>query len=411
MRFAIVDGYSTGSALVKVLRQEGAACIHVQSHRTVPDYFRRGFCPEDYEVDLGYMADRSRLAAALAGLGVTRVVAGTESGVILADELGAAAGLPGNDPGTAPGRRDKRLTAAAARFAGIPVPAGRAFTDGAEAAAWFTSARLGEAVVKPPASAGTDHVRFCDTADSVRAACEAILASANLYGDPNEAAIVQERLQGTEYYLNTVSHGGVHRVAEAWEYTKAVGPGGSPVYDFERPLVMDSPRAAGLRRFVFAALDALGVESSAAHTEVILTGRGPVLVESGARLGGATIPWVVEKYSGVSQTSLFAAALLDPARLEAFDDLSPRWAGTVRNVAFMNRATGRVRSLGWLDVVSALPTAVAVASSVEAGARLEPTVDLIGSPGFVYLAADDPSDVRRDYERLRALERSNLYTT
>lgn len=409
MRFAIVDGYSTGSALVRALREHGASCVHVRSHPTVSEYFSAGFHPDDYEVDLGYVADQSRLVEALAELAVTRVIAGTESGVVLADVLGHALGLLGNDPATALSRRDKRLTAAAARAASILVPSGEAFEDADEATAWFALAGLAEVVVKPPASAGTDNVRFCATADSVHAACAAILGSGNLYGDPNDAAIVQERLHGLEYYFNTVSHRGVHRVAEAWTYTKAVGPGGSPIYDFEYPLSMNSPEAAALRRFVFAALDALGIESSAAHTEIIVTERGPVLIESGARLGGATTPWVVEKYSGVSQTSLFVSVLLDPSCLLRFDDLASRWAGVVRNVAFVNHRSGLVRSLDWLAEISALPTAVAVASSIQAGAYLEPTVDLIGSPGFVYLAADDAGDVIRDYQRLRAMERANLY--
>lgn len=76
MRFAIVDGYSTGSALVRALREHGASCVHVRSHPTVPEYFSAGFHPDDYEVDLGYVADRSRLVEALAELTVTRVIAG-----------------------------------------------------------------------------------------------------------------------------------------------------------------------------------------------------------------------------------------------------------------------------------------------------------------------------------------------
>ncbi|MCE0446307.1 hypothetical protein LT493_20785 [Streptomyces tricolor] len=58
---------------------------------------------------------------------------------------------------------------------------------------------------------------------------------------------------------------------------------GYPVYDYEEPVPVGSAEAAPPCRFVGAALDALGVRWGAAHTEVMLTERGPVLIESGAR--------------------------------------------------------------------------------------------------------------------------------
>ncbi|WP_127452608.1 hypothetical protein [Streptomyces sp. B29(2018)] len=65
-------------------------------------------------------------------------------------------------------------------------------------------------------------------------------------------------------------------------------------------------------------LDALGIRNSPAHTEVMLTATGLVLIETGARLGGATSPAVVEQHCGMSQTALAAAALATP---KDFDDL------------------------------------------------------------------------------------------
>jgi hypothetical protein len=35
-----------------------------------------------------------------------------------------------------------------------------------------------------------------------------------VFGEPNRAVLVQQRLVGVEFYINTVSAGGVHRVAE-----------------------------------------------------------------------------------------------------------------------------------------------------------------------------------------------------
>ncbi|MET9449805.1 hypothetical protein [Streptomyces cinerochromogenes] len=411
MKIAVVDGFSTGRALVSALRDRGTALVHVQSSPTLPAYYTRSFRTEDFETLLDGTAEPARLAEQLAALGVDRVVAGTESGVILADTLTHLMGLPGNRYETLAARRDKQLMGETAAAAGVAVPHGGAFADADEAVDWFVSHGLDDAVVKPPSSAGTDNVRFCRTADEVHTACKTVLAVDNFFGQPNPVALVQERLRGVEYYANTVSCDGEHRVAELWRYTKRTGSAGYPVYDFEEPVPVGSAEAGPLCRFVGATLDALGVRWGAAHTEVMLTERGPVLIESGARLGGGTAPDVVERYSGVSQTGLLADLLVAPGRLRDFEDTAVTWSGAVRNVALINSSAGTVRSLDWTARLEALPTLVFLTHGVTAGEYLGETVDLISSPGYVYLAAEDPRDIERDYRALRAMEEEGLYTS
>jgi hypothetical protein len=50
-------------------------------------------------------------------------------------------------------------------------------------------------------------------------------------------------------------------------------------------------------------------------------------------------------------------------------------------------------------------------NSVAPGDRISRTVDLFTSPGYVYLASPAHNDVLADYQRLRAMEASGLYTT
>ena len=411
MKIAVVDGYSTGRWLVQALRDRGAACVHIHSSAGMSDYYTRTFCADDYETVVSGEADPARLAAELAGMGVRRVVAGTESGVTLADTLTHLMGLPGHRYETAAARRDKVLMAATATAAGVAAPLGAAFPDRDAAAAWFVAQGLSEVVVKPASSAGTDNVRFCTTPRQVRDACAKVLESANLFGERNAVALVQERLRGVEYYANTVSHEGVHRIAELWRYTKRTGSAGHPVYDYEEPVPATSAEASVLRPFVSAVLDALGIASGAAHTEVMVTDRGPVLIESGARLGGGTTPAVVEKFSGTSQTALLADTLIDPRRLAEFDDRAVAWSAAVRNVALINPYAGVVPSLDWATRVGSLPSLVSLTQGVTVGETVAATTDLINSPGYLYLAAEDSGDVERDYRALRAMEEAGLYTS
>ncbi|WP_327388997.1 hypothetical protein [Streptomyces sp. NBC_01207] len=410
MKTAVIDGHSTGRALTAALRARGRACVHVQTSTQMADFFTRGFRSGVYEALLDGSGALEPLAQQLAELGVEQVVAGTESGVFTADSLSHLMGLPGNCYETLPARRDKRLMAEVAAAAGVAVPQGAAFTDADAAAAWFTTSGLSAAVVKPPTSAGTDNVRFCGTKEEVHDACKIVLNADNIFGHPNTSVMVQERVYGVEYYANTVSYDGVHRFAEIWRYTKRAGSVGHPVYDYEEPVSADTAEAAVLREFVVGALGALGIVSGAAHTEVMLTERGPVLIETGARLGGGTAPEVVERYAGTSQTRLLADTLMDPAQLVAFDDASVTWTGGLRNVALINPTAGIVRSLDWTQRLLALPTLVHLSHGVTVGQYLSDTSDLINSPGYVFLAAADPRDIERDYRALRAMEEKGLYT-
>jgi biotin carboxylase len=406
---AIVDGFSTGKVLSARLRAAGVPLVHVRSSPEVADYFLRGFQPGDYLLELDGTDDVGKVADSLREHGVRRVVAGTESGVVLADVLGDALGVPGNDARTARARRDKAEMGALVRRAGLATPYGRLFDAAEEAVRWYSSSGLTDVVVKPVDSAGTDNVRFCAGEEDVREACERVLSSRNLYDGRNRTVLVQERVRGVEYYVNTVSADGVHLTAELWRYSKHASASGTPLYDFEEPVPARSEEAAAIRAFVFAALDALGVRFGAAHTEVMLTERGPVFIETGARLGGATIPGIVERFSGISQVKLFTDILLNPDALHDFKDDTVEWTAHVRNASLINHWPGPVGTTEWRSRIESLPSVVAVASAVVPGQWLEVTSDLIDSPGFVYLAADDAARVEADYRTIRTWEREGLY--
>lgn len=410
MVVAIVDAHSTGRLLVEWLRRKGVRCVHVRSVPDLPEFFVRGFRPDAYAADLTYDGDVGALAARLKDLGVEEVLAGVESGVVLADQLNNALGTPGNRMETTHARRDKSAMAAVVRAAGLAVPRGRTFVSVDDAVDWYRTSRLGAAVVKPVRSGGTDNVRFCDTAEEVREACGEVLRARNVFGEPNAAVLVQERVYGDEYYVNTVSRDGTHRVAEVWRYTKLVGPTGAPIYDYDEPVDQAAPAAAAIRAFVGDVLTALGIVNGPAHTEVILAGSRPVLIETGARLGGGTNPDLVQRICGRSQMALLVTSLTDAAAFHAFDDRSGRWSQHLRHVELINRHAGVVRSMAWADRIRALPTVADLVATMAPGSRLVETTDLTSSPGYVYLASADGSALLDDYARIRAWEEEPFYT-
>ncbi|MFE0054975.1 ATP-grasp domain-containing protein [Streptomyces sp. NPDC059003] len=410
MNVAIVDGYSTGATLAKRLARAGVDCVHVQSQPDIGAFLLRSFTPDDYVLDLGFTADLENLTRELARLRVSRVLAGTESGVVLAETLASALGLPTNDPALVEARRDKSLMRQAVQDAGLATPRSTVARSARAAAHWYAVSGLDEAVVKPLASAGTDGVTFCGSPEEVARAATAVLATTNIFGEPNDAVLVQERLHGTEYCVNTVSSSGEHHVAEIWRYTKRIGPSAAPIYDFQEPVAPTGVDGKVLIAYVRGVLDALGIAETPAHTEVMLTARGPVLIETGARLGGATGPDVVDAHLGPSQTALAVTATIDPASLHTRGTPAADQGPVLRWVDFINHHPGPAHPDA-LTKIAELPSVVAVFPGFTPGQHLAPTNNMLTSPGFAYLVAPTRQELIEDYDTLRAWEHEGLYTS
>lgn len=414
-RIAVVDGFSTGRFLVEELVTRGAECVHV---RSTPEahHYEGTFRPADYLLDLGHHDDPPAVAHRLTQLGVTQVVPGSESGVGLADALAALIGSPANLPELSEARRSKYRMSDALRAAGLDAPASVEVTDATQAVAWFTATGLSSVVVKPVDSAGSDRVRVCSAPEAVANAVRAIIGTPNRLGRVDRTAVVQEFLAGPEYYVNTLSENGRHRVVETWRYTKTRTSAGAPIFDYEEPAAAHDPELPRIHQYALAALTALGIRTGAAHSEIVVTRRGPVLIDPGARLGGGVLPWVTAKFTGHSHAGLYADTLLAPDALDRlFGPSAPepllRWQQPVRYVSLINHEPGTVHSLAWADRIAALPSAVTLFTPLNPGERIGPTTDLRTSPGFVYLVAESQQEVADAYRTIRAWEQQGLYAS
>jgi biotin carboxylase len=405
MSVAIVDGFSTGRYLAAELARRGVECIHVRSPEAPSSSFGR-FDAAPYAAEMRWRDDLPALLRALREARVEAVVAGSETGVEPADLLNHGLGLPGNDPDLAEARRDKYEMARRLRAAGIAVPTSRLVASVPEAVEAYAGWPSRKVVVKPRASAGSDGVRICRSPAEVASATATGLGSSDIFDQVNRELLMQTLVPGDEYYLNTVSARGRHRTVDAWAYRKAPTAAGVPFYDYDAPVDRRDPLLPTLERFVGAALDALGVRHGPAHSEVMVTPAGPVLIEVAARLGGGLLPEISEKLFGCSQSSVTADLLTGG------DIFSPCGGDgapeAVRLVQLVNRVPGAVPEADWPDRLRSLPSAYAVFPRTAPGEPLPLTEDVLTSPGYVYLVGRE-AEVERDYRTLRRWEQEGLY--
>jgi len=405
---AIVDSYAPTKALADEFVRAGAALVRVQSTPEVPGAYRGPFDLSGYLDNIVHRGDLTATVDAVAAHRVDAVVPGGEVGVEFTDVLSEKLGLPTNGTMLSSARRDKYVMVEAVRAAGLTVARQCLVHDAQTLLDWHRDVG-GRVVVKPLRSAGGDGVHFCDTPEQSAAAFEDIANSDNLFSAANEGAVAQEYLRGTEYMVNTVSRDGRHRVCEVWRTTRIAANGVLDLSDTVYLMSRTGPLQDQLAGYAFQVLDALGVRHGPAHVEVKLVGGQPVLVEVGARICGANLPYYAQRAHGSSQLDWTVEAYLRPQRFHArIDDPDPAGAYCAF-VGLVSPVEGVLKGYPHLDAIRAMESFADLRVGVQPGQRLRRTVNDLTYPVFVVLMHESEETVLRDANTLRYLDGPGFY--
>ena len=159
------------------------------------------------------------------------VIPGSERGVILATKLANDLNLKGNpienlDAMTLKDKMQEKLAEKGLRHI-----RGKTVRSVEEAIEYYDEEGLTEVVVKPVYSAGSVGVRICLNKQEMINNLNELFNELNIYGDEFSEFVVQERINGEEYVVNTVSCNGDHRITTIWRYSKVKTSEGGQVYD------------------------------------------------------------------------------------------------------------------------------------------------------------------------------------
>jgi hypothetical protein len=398
----VVDAYSTGARLAPRFHAAGLDVVHVQSAAQPPDFYLRALREQDFVANVVHDDDLEATAERVAGFDPAFVVVGSEPGVLLSDALSERLGLPSNGTALSAARRDKHQMAHALRAAGVRAIEECKTGDAEEAVAWAQRRDDWPVVIKPVDSAGTDGVVLCETPDAIRAAFAATIGRPNALHGANEQLLVQELLRGTQLFTDSISWDGVHHVSECWRDNK-LRLGEAFVYDYEELLDPRGEQQDQVIPYVHAVLDALGIKYGPAHTEVMLTDSGPVLVECGARMHGSVRDDIIDRCTP-SHVTVTVDAYLDPPSVVRRAQAGYVLSAASYCVMLISHQEGRVVAPAGMREVEQLESFAGTISMVGPGDAITPTVDLFSCPGIIYLIHPDRAVLQRDYERIRELE-------
>ena len=218
------------------------------------------------------------------------IVPGNERGVVLAARLSHELGLLSNsienlDAITLKNEMHNRLAQKGLRSIKEKV-----IHSLDEALEFYDSENLKEVVIKPTYSAGSASVRICLNREEMIDSINQLFDEANYYGDELEELLIQERINGIEYIVNTVTHKGIHRVTLVWKYNKVKTSEGAIVYDSCETVNELSLGEAEMVEYAYKVADALEIQYGPVHGEYMIDEKGPVLIEVNCRPCGGSMP-------------------------------------------------------------------------------------------------------------------------
>lgn len=245
------------------------------------------------------------------------VIAGSEFGVPYATRLAADLGLPGNPVGRLKAMTEKDSMHQALKEYGIRYIRGQVITTIDEARAYYQELNTEDVVVKRVRGVGTQGVYLCKGLEEMLAAVEKEL-SAGVQNDGGAVSLmIQERIIGTEYIVNTVSCNGRHGMVSMWKYDKVKMPNGTNAYNHAQSINKLDIGHSQLVSYAFDVLDAIGIKYGPVHGEYMIDDKGPVLIEVNCRpMGGGMSRKFVEKIFGHHETDCALDAYLDPVKFE-----------------------------------------------------------------------------------------------
>ena len=332
------------------------------------------------------------------------VVAGSEFGVELATRLGSDLGLPSN-PWSIIGKmtRKNEMQQALADY-GIRYIRGRIVRSEAEAEAFYKELGTPHTVIKRVRGAATQGLHLCNGLDELMAAVRtelALSASDENVGD----ILMQERIIGKEYIVNTVSFAGKHRLVSMCFYDK-LQMNGSNIYNYGETMTHLDVGESAIVRYAYDVLDAIGIQYGPVHGEYMVDEKGPVLIEVNCRpMGAGLTRQFLEKIFGQHETDSALDSYLDPVKFEQerLKPYRPPRKGVIKLFILPNDVT--LESAPVLQLVRQLPSyCYSVFDRLGRDPFLTRTRDLETTGGVVYLVHDDERQVKEDCAFLHMLE-------
>ena len=414
-KIVIVEAMSTGFNYIEDIRQRGYEPVILEVYlpdgyaKTLLDeerkdkYSRIGFPvtiikeDPDYEVTLQKIRELDPLL----------VIPGHEDGVVTATRLADDLGLPGTPFSNIDNMTKKSAMHKALKDAGLRYIRGEEVTSEEECLSFLERMGTEDVVLKHVHGSFSVGVHLIhgkkELLEAFRTECE---AENNMFGEAETRLLLQERIFGEEYIVNTISREGVPALTSVFHYYKKRLPSGACIYIGEESVTDPDEREKELIEYAFQTVRAVGITDGPVHGEYMIDEKGPVLIEVNCRVMGGSAPAVfLDKVTGHHETDVILDCMLDIDYHRKFRDLPyhPLRKGYVKD--FYSEHEIPISSSGIVPIILSMKSYVSGSVNNAAKSRkILETKDLKTEAGCIYLVHDDPEVTKKEFELLLAIE-------
>ena len=416
----VVECISTGKNFIEDIINRGynPIVLHLKNSNTESgkkfgEHVLEEYKQIPYEFDMIYEKDTfEKTLEEVKKFNPILIVPGNERGVVLATRLSNKLGLLSNsienlDAMTLKNEMHNRLAQRGLRYI-----KGKVINSLDDALEFYDSENLKEVVIKPTYSAGSASVRICLNRDEMIESINQIFDDVNYYGDEINEILIQERINGIEYIVNTVTHEGIHRVTLVWKYNKVRTSEGAIVYDSCETVNELSLGEAEMVEYAYKVADALEIQYGPVHGEYMIDENGPVLIEVNCRPCGGSMPAeFLDRISGQHETDSILDSYLKPKSF--YGELNKKYSlyahGTLK--FFITPKNIIARSSPIVNINTKLKAFhdSSLVNSTYHDMLFKKTEDLNTAAGYVFLVNENKTNVDHDLNFLRDLER-NVFT-
>ena len=293
-------------------------------------------------------------------------------------------GLVSISEDTAVRATDKAEMREALKIAGVPIP-GFHKVENKNEFLNVVERMPGVFMVKPADSSGSRGIfKVEDKAEAVKA-----YEYAKKYSR-NGIVVVEECMVGPEVSVETLAiDGKVHVIQITDKMTT-----GAPHFvemGHTQPTRLDC--AEEIKKVAIAANKAIGIDNGPSHTEIIVTGAGPKIVELGARLGGDCITThLVPLSTGVNMVEACIKIALGEK-----PDITPKINGGSA-IRYFRQHVGKVKEIDGIETAEKMPGVKQVSVVHGVGEQVTDIVDSGSRMGFVIAQGSDADDAEKKCE-------------
>lgn len=404
----IVDPRSSGEEFAPLFKERGVRCIAIQLSSTSTKKEQGGTINPQWFDEI--ILEDQDLLEKIRALDPMAVIAGTENGVFLAQELSEKLNLRyRNEPPQGFLPTHKFQVQELLEKSNLPFLKSFCTKDVSEAETWLHQQgdSFAEFIIKPPISAGSSWVLHCRRDGDWKSDFKNVLESVSfITGKKNEDVVLQELARGQEYAIGTVSVDGEHFLSHILRYQKIDFNQRQTVYDYVELIPYDETEFLDIWTYVKNILTETGVRWGASHTEVISTAQGPRLIETSPRMCGGP----VQKFSMLASASNQAMKTVEMILEGCVKEPIYQVRTKVRPVFLRAMNSGTLKNVEIFEEAKKLKTFQQMHLWYQNGNIVPATIDYLTNFGIIALAGPD-QDVQSDYLKIRALENQLLISS